>query len=49
MGVVLGVILKGENHMSILSIASYASIWRGYDYFKEKRVFSLKQISESEF
>lgn len=35
--------------MSIISIASNASIWRGYDYYEDKRVVSWKQISEYEF
>ncbi len=35
--------------MSILSIASNASAWRGYEYFGGKRVLSWKQTGEHEF
>ena len=35
--------------MSILSIASNASAWRGYEYFEEKRILSWKQTGEHEF
>jgi SWIM zinc finger. len=35
--------------MSILSIASNASAWRGYEYYKGKRVLSWKQTGEHEF
>lgn len=35
--------------MSILSIASNASAWRGYEYYEEKRVLSWKKMSEHEF
>lgn len=35
--------------MSILSIASNASAWRGYEYYEEKKVLSWKQIGEHEF
>ena len=35
--------------MSILSIASNASAWRGYEYYKEKKVLSWKQTGEHEF
>lgn len=35
--------------MSILSIASNASKWRGYEYYKGKKVLSWEQISEHEF
>ena len=35
--------------MSILSIASNASKWRGYEYYKGKKVVSWEQISEHEF
>jgi hypothetical protein len=39
----------GENDMSILSIASNASAWRGYEYYGEKKVLSWEQIGEHEF
>ena len=35
--------------MSILSIASNASAWRGYEYYKGKMVLSWKQVGEHEF
>lgn len=35
--------------MSFLSVASAASVWRGYEYFTEKRVCALMQKSESQF
>lgn len=35
--------------MSILSIASNASAWRGYEYYIDKRVHSCKQTGENEF
>lgn len=35
--------------MSILSIASNTSKWRGYEYYKGKKVLSWEQISEHEF
>ena len=39
----------GENDMSILSSASNASVWRGYEYYKGNRVLSWKQNGEHEF
>ncbi|WP_197032641.1 hypothetical protein [Clostridium sp. KNHs205] len=35
--------------MSILSIASNASVWRGYEYYNEKKVLSWKQTEEHKF
>lgn len=35
--------------MSILSLASNNSAWRGYQYYKGKRVISWKQIGEHQF
>jgi hypothetical protein len=35
--------------MSILSIASNASLWRGYKYYNEKKVLSWKQTEEHKF
>lgn len=35
--------------MSILSISSNASAWRGYEYYQGKRVHSWKQTGEHEF
>lgn len=35
--------------MSILSIASNASAWRGYEYYERKRVLSWKQTCEHKF
>lgn len=35
--------------MSILSIASNASAWRGYEYYEGKKVLSWEQTGEHEF
>jgi len=35
--------------MGILDIASYASKFRGYDYYKEKHVLEFQKIGEQEF
>lgn len=35
--------------MSILSAASGASVWRGYEYYTKKKVLSFTQISEDEY
>ena len=35
--------------MSFLSIASGASVWRGYEYFTEKKVRSLTKKSDTQF
>ncbi len=35
--------------MSILSIASNASAWRGYEYYNGKKVLSWEQTGEHEF
>lgn len=35
--------------MSILSIASNASVWRGYEYYEGKRVLAWKQTGKHEF
>lgn len=35
--------------MGILNIASRASVWRGYEYFKEKKVCSINQAGENEY
>lgn len=35
--------------MSILSIASNASAWRGYEYYEKRKVLSWKQTGEHEF
>lgn len=32
-----------------INLASYNSLWRGYDYFKSDRVKIVKKISDSEF
>lgn len=33
--------------MGVLSVASGKSLWRGYEYYLEKKVLSYKQISET--
>lgn len=35
--------------MGLLECASGASVWRGYEYFKEKKVRSIKQLDENVF
>lgn len=35
--------------MSLMSCASYKSLWRGYEYFKQDKVLEWMQESESEF
>ena len=35
--------------MSILSLASGESAWRGYDYFKDGKVIFVEQQNETEF
>ena len=37
-----------ETSMSLLTLASGQSIWRGYDYFKEKNVLTFNKISNAE-
>ena len=33
--------------MGLIECASGASVWRGYDYFKEKKVVSIKKTGEN--
>lgn len=35
--------------MGILEVASGNSVWRGYDYFEEKKVISFEKISKTLF
>lgn len=35
--------------MSLLSSASAASVWRGYDYFQERKVQKLEKIGNNRF
>ncbi len=35
--------------MSILSCASNASTWRGYEYYESKKVTSWKKINDEEY
>ena len=35
--------------MGVISVASSASAWRGYEYYKSKKVKSYKQISDNEY
>ena len=35
--------------MGLLECASGASVWRGYDYYKEKKVVSLEEIESNIF
>ena len=35
--------------MSLLSCASAASIWRGYDYYKEQKVAAFDRLSDNQF
>ena len=32
--------------MGLLECASGASVWRGYDYYKEKKVFDIEEIDK---
>ena len=38
-----------RKRMSILSAASDASVWRGYEYYEKKKVLSWKQTGEHEY
>ncbi len=38
-----------KNDMSLLSIASNASAWRGHEYYKWKKIVSWKQVGEHKF
>ena len=33
--------------MGLLECASGTSVWRGYDYFKEKKVVSIEEIGNN--
>ena len=35
--------------MGLLECASGASVWRGYEYFREKKVRNIKQLDENVF
>ncbi len=35
--------------MGLINIASNASAWRGYEYYKKNKVHSVEQIGESEY
>ena len=35
--------------MSILSLASSKSAWKGYEYYKENKVLSYKKLNNSTF
>lgn len=35
--------------MGVISVASSASAWRGYEYYKAKKVKSFKQIGDYEY
>ena len=35
--------------MSVISLASGASSWRGLDYYKNKKIINLKKINDYEF
>ncbi len=35
--------------MGLIECASYASVWRGYDYFKDNKVLSFKKPEEGVF
>ncbi len=35
--------------MGLLECASYASVWRGYDYFKDNKVLSFEKLEECVF
>ena len=35
--------------MSIITLASSTSVYRGYEYYQDKRVINLKKLSETEY
>lgn len=35
--------------MGVISVASSVSVWRGYEYYKSKKVKNFKQISDCEY
>lgn len=35
--------------MSVISLASSSSCWRGLDYYKEKKITNLNKINDTEF
>ncbi|MHC1694395.1 MAG: SWIM zinc finger domain-containing protein [Eubacteriales bacterium] len=35
--------------MSLLSLASAQSVWRGYEYFKEKNIITFNEVSNTKF
>lgn len=35
--------------MGILSVASTASVWRGYEYYTQKKVLSFKKLNDDEY
>lgn len=35
--------------MGLIDVASYASAWRGYDYYKKGKVCCFKQVGENEY
>lgn len=35
--------------MGLIDIASSASVWRGYEYYKENKVCSVNKVSENEY
>ncbi len=35
--------------MGLLECASYASVWRGYDYFKDNKVLNFKNLEDGVF
>lgn len=35
--------------MGLIDLASNASAWRGYDYYKDKKVISYERLEESEY
>lgn len=35
--------------MGLIDVASSASAWRGYEYYKENKVLSIDKINESEY
>ena len=41
--------MGGDDRMGLLECASGASAWRGYDYYKEKKVVILEEIEENIF
>ena len=41
--------MGGDDRMGLLECASGVSVWRGYDYYKEKKVVAIEEIEANIF